>query len=127
MKTLLRQIHHSQIQADGVASFAFRPSKNHEGLLSTYCGNTFTPESSYNHYTKSGLSSSGVLGVTTQECESFDLPTIDDNYGFDGHVSIDFRKFSRKDVETKSKDLRNKALQRGWLYQPEQDESTQHS
>lgn len=125
MKTLLRQIHHSQIQADGVASFAFRPSKNHGGLLSTYCGDTFSPESSYTHYTESGLSSSGVLGVTTQECSSLNLSTIDDNHGFQGHVSIDFRTFNKKETESKSKDLRDKALKRGWLYQPEKNGSPQ--
>jgi hypothetical protein len=114
---LLRQIHHSQIQGDGIASSAFRPSKQHDGLLSTYDGEKFTAESAHEHYTNAGLDSNGVLGITREECQNIELSTIDDNYGFDGHVSIDFRNISKGQIEKKSKTLRDHAIERGWLYQ----------
>lgn len=119
---LLRQIHRSHLQAGQVASWAFRPSPKDLGLLSVYDGDLISPAEPFAHYTTVlGLTSDGVAGVTRQECESLSLDARPDPEPFPEHAVIDFTSLPRKDIERKSRVLRDHAFRRGWLYQPRED------
>ena len=121
---LHRQIHPSWVQneitstlAFSVGSHAFNPSSKDEGMLSTYNGDKFTGEESYNHYVKERLSV-GVLSVLVSEVNGVgDLNIIEDDFPFVGHASIDFNTVSSTNQRTKkAQKLRDLALLRGWTY-----------
>ena len=51
---------------------------------------------------------------------------MDDNVPFHGHASVDYSGCkSNGDREKKGKKLRDKALKRGWLYQPTSGQQVQ--
>ena len=115
---LLRQVHPSFVQAGRVTSQAFRPTPKDEFLLSVYDGDKIAPEKSLTHYTsQEERRSVGVLAVTVDECAVEQLPTRPDPEPFPEHVVVDFVGLADKQIETKGKKLRAKAVDRGWLYQ----------
>ncbi len=121
---LLRQVHPSFVQADSISSQAFsitsqvfKPTPKDEGKLSVYNGQKFTAEGSYHHFIATNPNGSiGVLGVTSNECDTEALPCVEDNNPFDGHATIDFNGLSNNQVDKKAKKLKALALNRGWLY-----------
>lgn len=117
---LLRQIHPSWIQ-DGVAtSLAFKPASKDKGVLSTYDGSKITPAASWSHYTSTlKLQSSGVLGVSADECDGCGLVVVPDGKPYAEHVGIDFNAHGSSRQEKIAKKLRGYASIRGWLFQPD--------
>ena len=114
---LLRQIHPSFIQNDRVTSQAFRPTPKDEKRLSVYDGDMIEAPEAYEHYTQElKLKSVGVMGVTVHECADLDLPCRPDPEPFPEHAIIDFSDLGERDIVRKSKQLKKKAIGRGWLY-----------
>lgn len=117
-RLLLRQIHPSFVQDGRVTSQAFRPTSKDDGKLSTYDGKMISAEESWNHYTEEiGLDSAGVQGVSESECKDIGLSIEPDRETFDEHILIDFTELSNSQVRSKGKLLRNRASERGWLFQ----------
>jgi hypothetical protein len=112
---LLRQIHPSWVNADGISSEAFNPSTKDNGKLSAYSGDLFTAEKSFDHYTAT-QDSVGVLAVTNEECVNEHLVCNLDNAPFEGHVSVDYNPHPKKTCKKVAKKLRNIAISRGWQF-----------
>lgn len=128
---LHRQIHPSFVVNDQVsnlafsedkfviASVAFNPTEKDNNKLSVYNGLKFTPEASFEHYSKQ-YTSCGTLTVIVKEVN--DIPALDcseDNIPFDGHSYIDFTNVSSKNQKSKAAGkLRDVAVKRGWTYKP---------
>ena len=116
---LLRQVHPSFIQQGRVTSQAFRPTPKDQQQLSMYDGDQIEPEPAYVHYTETlNFSSVGVLAVTVAECGELDLPVVAAPEPFPEHVLVDYSAFDKREVESKAKLLKAKAMTRDWLYGP---------
>lgn len=114
---LLRQVHPRWIRDGRVTSQAFRPTRKDEGLLSVYDGDQIDAKSAYEHYTgQLGLGSAGAMAVTVAECVQQGLTAKTDPVPFPEHVVIDFRSYSRSQIEAKAKYLTRVAMKRGWQY-----------
>ena len=114
---LFRQVHPSWMQAGGVTSQAFKPTRKDNNGLSVYDGDMFDAESSWHHYTKTlSNESAGVLAVTVHECYTCHLDVMPDPEEFLGHVMIDFTGKSRKQTDKTAARLRDLAIERGWKY-----------
>lgn len=115
---LLRQVHPSFSRQGRVTSQAFRPTPKDKALLSVYDGSLIAAEASWIHYTTILKSDSvGTMAVTVDECTDEALPTRSDPDPFPEHAVIDFSGFTDNQCEKKSKQLKAKALVRGWLHQ----------
>jgi hypothetical protein len=115
--TVYRQIHPSFVQAGFPTSQAFRPTPKDESKLSVYDGDLIAPENAFQHYVNQlCLASDGVMGLTVAECTTVSLAVCSDPEPFPEHALIDFSGLPDKDCRTKSKILRMKAVQRGWLH-----------
>ena len=135
-KTLLyRQVNPKFIKNDLATTQAFRPTKKDEKQLSVYDGSKIEPLEAWEHYTEQlKLISDGVLAISVEESKSLKLddgkslklpvfPKPEEN--FSEHVIIDFRGLSNNQIKRKAEDLKTKANERGWLYRPNnQDTST---
>ena len=117
---LLRQISPKFISEDGQATYlAFRPFPRDEGKLSAYDGSQITAEAAWNHYCYTlNLTSSGVMAVTVEECESQRTRPILDAQPYPQHVSIDFTGLSRKETKDAAKKLAEFATEKGWQFGP---------
>lgn len=114
---LLRQIHPIFIQQGKITSQAFRPTPKDENLLSVDNGNKITPEESWARFIANlQCKSAGVMAVTYQECQSQNLPVIEDANPYPEHCSINFSDLSNRLINKKAKQLKNYAEQRGWLF-----------
>lgn len=115
---LIRQIHPSFVQNGRVGSNAFCPTPKDDGKLSTYDGDMIDVESAWSHYTNDlGHQSTGSLGISKGECESLNLTLLADPEPFPEHVLIVFTAFGKGVIKKKSKQLKNIAVQRGWLFE----------
>jgi hypothetical protein len=123
-QTLLhRQIHPDFFKNGHLQSSAFKPFSKDAGLLSTDDGDRITAAAAYIRYTTvRHLSSVGSMAITPDECSGQALPIRPDGDGNsdldDEHVSIDFNGLNRKQVEAKSKNLRDVAIARDWTHRP---------
>lgn len=114
---LLRQVHPSWVQAGRATSQTFKPTPKDQGKLSTYDGDMIQPEPAWKHYTSKNLASAGVLAVTVSEFKQEDLPAqFDGTDDFPCHVSVDYNGVPEKQIEKKSKRLRDVAHARGWKF-----------
>lgn len=127
-KTLLyRQINPQFIKNDQATTQAFRPTKKDEKHLSVYDGSQIEPFEAWEHYTEQlKLISDGVLAISVDECYSLKLPVSSKpEENFSEHVIVDFRGLSNNQIKQKAEELKTKANERGWLYRPNnQDTST---
>ncbi|MBK1695409.1 hypothetical protein CKO09_11770 [Chromatium weissei] len=115
---LLRQIHPNFIQAGRVTSQAFRPSPKDEHLLSVDNGDQISPDVAHQRFISNPVCSSiGVMAVSCAECDTQNLPVIDDGVPYPEHCSIDFSKCEKREIERKAKHLSRQAQVRGWLFQ----------
>lgn len=117
-KTLmLRQIHPSFVKQGQITSQAFRPTIKDEKKLSVYNSDMISADKAYEHYTKKLLkSSAGVMAVSIKECNELRLPVLSDPEPFPEHALIDFSEYSYPQSEKLAKKLRQKAVERNWLY-----------
>jgi len=116
---LLRQINSAFIKEERVTSIAFRPTPKDEKQLSVDNGDYITAEQSYNRFISNlNCSSIGVLAVSKKECDDETLLVIEDCIPYKEHCSIDFTGLSKREIETKSKILRDKAIARDWQFRP---------
>ena len=114
---MLRQIHPSFINQGQITSQAFRPTIKDDKKLSVYDNDMITAEKAYEHYTKKLLkSSTGVMAVSVKECSELSLPVVSDPAPFPEHALIDFSDYSYPQSEKLAKKLRQKAVERDWLY-----------
>lgn len=114
---LLRQINPNFVQHGRVTSQAFQPTPKDGHRLSVYDGDQIAPSHAHQHFTKNfDARSAGVMGVRVRECGLLELPVEPDPEPFPEHAVIDFSEFSRRQKETKAKQLRGYAEERGWLY-----------
>jgi len=120
---LLRQVNPNFVQQGRVTSQAFQPTPKDGDRLSVYDGDQIAPQEAHQHYTENFQARSvGVMGVCVQECRHLELPAEPDPEPFPEHAVIDFSAFSRRQKETKAKQLRARAQDRGWLYQAMEDQ-----
>ncbi len=113
---LYRQVHPSFVQLGRVTSQAFRPTPKDELKLSVYDGDQISAGDAYDHYTTSlEFASCGVMGLLCAECETLALPVQPDPEPFLEHAVIDFSEYSKKQTEKKAKQLKARAMARGWL------------
>ncbi len=114
---MLRQIHPSFINQGQITSQAFRPTIKDDKKLSVYDNDMITAEKAYEHYTKKLIkSSAGVMAVSVKECNELNLPVVSDPVPFPEHALIDFSEYSYPQSEKLAKKLRQKAVERDWLY-----------
>ena len=115
---LFRQIHPLQLKDGSATSTAFRPKSNDHSLLSVYDGDLVSAAEAWSHYTETlKLASFGTLGFTVEECNRESLTARPDPVENNPHHAvIDFLGLTEKEVTTKSKELKKKAVARGWLY-----------
>lgn len=114
---LLRQIHPGFVQNGRVTSQAFRPTPKDEGLLSVDNNDRIEAEASWQRFIANPVCRSiGVQAVSRGECDTQDLPVIEDGQPYSEHCSIDFTAFDKKAIEKKAKLLRMQAEVRGWLF-----------
>ena len=120
---LLRQIHPGWVQADSVSALAiiptvqnFQPSRNDEGGLSTYNSEKYTPQAAFDHFIGEGYKTTGVMGLTLEECTDASLACSENNYPFDGHCIIDFNVIEKEKWKDTSRKIYRLALSRNWLY-----------
>jgi hypothetical protein len=121
---LLRQINPVFAQPDGtIMSQAFNPTKEHRFQLSVYDGDQIDAHRAWQHFSQK-LTSAGVMAVTGDECEKEQLTYLPDPAPFPEHALIDFARIAGSETplsngqrKQKAKNLRNKAIQRGWLFQ----------
>lgn len=115
--TLLRQIHPGFLQNGRVTSQVFRPTPKDENMLSVDNGNQVSAEDSFNRFIATpNCTSMGVQAVTKLDCDEHELPVEQDGQPYPEHCFIDYRTFSKNQIERKAKLLRVKAEERGWLY-----------
>ncbi len=85
--------------------------------MSVHDGDRMAAEEAYRHYTEQlGLTSSGVMALTVQECQQQSLPVTPDPEPFPEHVVIEFLSYSNAEIVAKAKQLTKAARLRGWLY-----------
>jgi len=114
---MLRQIHPSFIKQGQITSQAFRPTIKDNKRLSVYDNDKISAEKAYEHYTKMLLKRSvGVMAVSVKECNDLSLPVLSDPAPFPEHALIDFSDYSYPQSEKLAKKLRQKAVERNWLY-----------
>lgn len=119
-EVLLRQVHPSQADDDGVPMrVAFEPSDQHGSLLSTK-RERVTPEGAYREWVEAGRSSTGTWGVSLGEVTKAELHAVDDEAtcGISAHAAINFRGESKGEKKRKSRILRDHAVNRTCLYRP---------
>lgn len=115
---LLRQVHPAFVQSERITSQVFYPTEKDNNRLSTYSSEKFSAPDAFNHYTSElKLEAAGVVAVSCDECDTEELPYVEDNDPFDGHCYIDYNGLSNNKKKTKSKILKRRAEDRGWLYQ----------
>lgn len=118
---LFRQVHPSWTLGEVFSqltftSQTFKPTPKDKGLLSVYNGEVFEAHEAYEHFTESGLESSGVVAVSCEECEVVPVPIIEDNDPFEGHCSLDYRQMSGGKVKKTASILKDFATKRGWIH-----------
>jgi hypothetical protein len=115
---LLRQVHPTFVQNGQITSQVFRPTPKDENLLSAYNGDLITAGNAWKHYTSEPANLSvGVMAISKGECDTHQLPVIEDKIPFVEHVSIDFTKKTKSGIEKIAKMLKRVAQQRGWLFE----------
>jgi len=123
---LYRQVHESWIKNSRPTSQAFKPTPKDNNRLSVHYGAMLTAEEAWLYYTKQlQLDSGGVVAVTVAECNFLDLPVEPNAVSLAKsdsirHAEINFESFSGNTLKKKARQLREFAMQRGWLYQPKQ-------
>lgn len=119
---LLRQVHPCWVQQGRVTSQAFRPTPKDAGLLSVYDGDLITAEESWIDFeTRRNGRSVGVQGILVSECRAIGLSARSDPEAFAEHAVVDFTGLGARAIERCSKQLRNRASDRGWLHRAEAD------
>jgi translation initiation factor IF-3 len=56
------------------------------------------------------------MAVSIKECNELSLPVVSDSAPFPEHALIDFSEYSYPHSEKSAKKLRQKAVERNWLY-----------
>lgn len=115
---LFRQINKKWIQNGRIIRIAFTPTpKDHSGL-SVFNGDVFaTAQKAFDYFTQTlSLSSEGVVHVTVADCQSVNLPAVEDNDAFQGHALILFNELTRAEIKFKSTRLTQIAESYGWDY-----------
>lgn len=114
---LYRQVNPDWVKEGRPTSQTFTPFPKDAGQLSVYNGDKWTAEESFDHFTQTqGFKATGNVAVTVSECQTVELPAVEDNDPFKGHAYIDFAQCSKSAVMTKAKQLKHVALQRDWTY-----------
>jgi hypothetical protein len=126
-EVLRRQVHPTQLLNDGkLSSAAFRPTPEHNGLLSTRREFVSAEAAFQQHITERDadnqpLKSVGTWGVSVGELSGQALSAYDDSAEPGnpiGHASVDFQAMTRGQQERASRVLRDAACERGCLYLP---------
>lgn len=123
---MLRQINPLFVHDSRVTSQAFKPTLKDGGHLSVSQESLTTAEDAFELYTNNRqLDSSGVMGVSSSECNALGLPIHPDPLlepvADPAHAYINFSSLGKRPREKASKKLRCRANERGWLFQPAED------
>ncbi len=118
---LLRQVHPQFLKDTQLTSQAFMPFPKDNGRLSVYDGDQVTAQAAYLHYASElKRESAGVWAVSGAESSGLGLAHLPDPLAdFPAHAVIDFADRSEKACRKLAKKLRDFAVTRGCLYQPE--------
>ena len=117
---LLRQIAPWWFSKGKFSLQIFMPRPRDCKLLSVDNGDIINPEESFISFKNRGFKSIGVLAVTVQECDNLDL-SVKESLSKDNkaHADIDFTKKDDMQCAEASFVLREKAINRSWLYREE--------
>lgn len=114
-----RQVNPSWMEEDGPSRQAFIPTKKDDEKLSLDRSASTTAKQSYDNFRSLGLKSSGVFGITPEECEDdpnpiecFESPLENNPH----HSHADFSGLTNSQKKTKSQQLRRRAIARGKLH-----------
>lgn len=118
---LLRQVHPSWMVGDTISqqvfsSQTFKPTPKDQSMLSMYNGEMFDAYAAFDHFSRQGHPSVGVVAVSPAECDTIPVPVIEDNQPFEGHCSLDYRALSGNGIKKAASTLKAFAQTRGWLY-----------
>jgi hypothetical protein len=129
-ESLWRQVNSAWVDGDTVAKLAFLPSEKDQLKLSVCRSSKVSAREAYEEYTRDlGLTSVGVLALTTADVITCGLRTIDDKNSIDppdpcpsGHSYIDFRRIATNSaMKRAAAALRDAAQAREWAFVPDPD------
>lgn len=113
---LFRQVHPTACHGDTLASSAFTPGSNDQGMLSVH-RERLGAEGAYTLWTSRGGRSAGTYAVSVSEISGIGLKAIDDATDSNpDHASIDFTNATRGQQRQLGRKLRDLAMIRGRLY-----------
>ena len=122
-EVLYRQIHPDLIQDGEPASSGFRPNESDKDMLSVDRGSVTSPADSHSLYTKNGLSSVAVYGVSVAEfgsegipCKADPLEAENGMLANSAHALASFAGLGISRQRKLGKKIKNLALARGLLH-----------
>lgn len=122
-EVLFRQIHPEFIEGEYPTSQAFAPTPKDYGKLSVDRSSITNAKASHELYTRTGLSSVAVFGVSVAEfrsqgltCHGDPITECDRMPGNPAHAFGDFNPFGTNQQKNKAKRLKLVAIARGQLH-----------
>jgi hypothetical protein len=122
---MLRQIHPKFLENGEPASDRFRPSERDANMLSVDRSSIVTAAQSHNNYTKAGLSSAAVFGLSVAEFRVETIDCLEDPIAGDAttptnpaHALADYSPHTSKKQKLIAKRLKRAAVARGRLHPP---------
>lgn len=120
---LFRQIHPDFIQDGEPSSDRFRPSQRDENKLSVDRSELTTASDSYALYTRNGLASAAVFGLTVHEfgseaitCAPDPVPASENMAANEAHALADYSTHTISKQKIIAKKLKRLAVARGCLH-----------
>jgi hypothetical protein len=98
-ETLFRQVHPQFVDAGGVQTRAFCPTKKDKGELSVDLGSLITAECSFLLFTnRHGYSSCGVWPIVISKCQDLSVTAFHKSeYAHHSHGFVDFKGKEKKE------------------------------
>ncbi len=101
-----------------VSSTVFEPSRTDNKLLSVDRSSKSRPKIAFELFlSRAGSTSSGILAVTAEECQSEGVPALENELADNpAHTVCDFRSHNNSQTKKRAAKLRDLAMTRGWLH-----------
>ena len=93
----------------------FEPGPQDDKLLSLERASISSPRETFERFLNSGGKSSGVLAVSVAECDSAQVPALENALPANlAHAVSDFRQHGNSQTKKRAGQLRDNAVSRGW-------------
>lgn len=121
-----RIAHPDHVQDGHPSSLVFKLGSRDFGKLSTFLSSKLDAREAFDRYKATRPGAASVWGVSVAEANDLGFNVIDDGNPVDepggplpfGHASIDMTNIGRSAADTASRRLRDRAKDRGVLYEP---------